>query len=100
MANPSKKMSYDVPWGAYWELTKPRIIFMVLVTCALGFFVGGRGIHSYTLLFATLLGTALTVGGSAVLNHYLERDVDRLMERTSRAAIDGDVVRVHTRAAR
>ncbi|MEC8645751.1 MAG: heme o synthase [Candidatus Latescibacterota bacterium] len=96
MEDPSKKMSYGVPWGAYWELTKPRIIFMVLVTCALGFFVGGRGIHSYTLLLATLLGTALTVGGSAVLNHYLERDVDRLMERTRNRPLPAGLVRPST----
>lgn len=96
MENASKKTPYGVPWGAYWELTKPRIIFMVLVTCALGFFVGGRGIHSYTLLLSTLLGTALTVGGSAVLNHYLERDVDRLMERTRNRPLPAGLVRPST----
>ena len=90
------KKRHGVPWGAYWELTKPRIIFMVLVTCALGFFVGGRGIHSYTLLLSTLLGTALTVGGSAVLNHYLERDVDRLMERTRNRPLPAGLVRPST----
>lgn len=82
-----------VPWAAYWELTKPRIIFMVLVTCALGFFVGGQGIHSYSLLFFTLLGTGLTVGGSAVLNHYLERDVDRLMKRTCNRPLPSGLIR-------
>lgn len=72
----------------YFELTKPRIVTMVLVTTALGFFVGSRaatagavGIDVFTLLF-TLLGTALSAGGSGVLNHYLERDVDTLMRRT------------------
>jgi len=93
MENAYKNLSHEVPWGAYWELTKPRIIFMVLVTCTLGFFIGGRGIHSYTLLLSTLLGTALTVGGSAVLNHYLERDVDRLMERTRNRPLPAGLVR-------
>ncbi|MGY8824332.1 MAG: heme o synthase [Candidatus Latescibacterota bacterium] len=82
-----------VPWGAYWELTKPRIVLMVLVTCALGFFVGGQGIHSYSLLFFTLLGTGLTVSGSAVLNHYLERDVDRLMKRTCNRPLPSGLIR-------
>ncbi len=82
MAKTRESGAQGVPWGAYWELTKPRINLMVLVTCALGFFIGGQGIHSYVLLFYTLLGTGLTVGGSAVLNHYLERDVDCLMQRT------------------
>ena len=68
--------------SAYFELTKPRINALVLVTCALGFFLGGKGVHSWGLLVFTLIGTALVVGGSSVLNHYLERDVDRLMRRT------------------
>jgi protoheme IX farnesyltransferase len=63
-------------------LTKPRIGVLVLSTAALGFLMGGQGIHSLSLLFFTLIGTALTAGGSAVLNHYLERDVDQLMRRT------------------
>jgi protoheme IX farnesyltransferase len=66
----------------YFELTKPRIVTMVLVTTALGFFVGGHGIDNPLVLVMTLLGTALSAGGSGVLNHYLERDVDALMRRT------------------
>jgi len=68
--------------GAYIELTKPRITVLVLVTTALGFFLGGRGVHSFLLLTVTLIGTALTAGGSAVLNHYFEREIDRSMRRT------------------
>ena len=66
----------------YFELTKPRIVTMVLVTTALGFFVGGHGIDSPLILVMTLLGTALSAGGAGVLNHYLERDVDAIMRRT------------------
>lgn len=66
----------------YVELTKPRILTMVLVTTTIGFFLGGHGFFSYSLLFFTLLGTGLTTGGAAVLNHYLEREVDAKMDRT------------------
>ena len=69
-------------WHDYWEMTKPRITFLVLVTAALGFFMGGQGIHAPWLFCSMLIGTALVSSGSAVLNQYLERDVDRLMERT------------------
>ena len=55
---------------------------MVLVTAALGFCMGGMGIHSYTLLGIMLFGTALSASGASVLNQYLERDVDSLMQRT------------------
>ncbi|MCE2450637.1 MAG: protoheme IX farnesyltransferase [Candidatus Latescibacteria bacterium] len=69
-------------WRDYWELTKPRIAFLVLVTAAFGFFLGGQGIHAPLLFCCLLVGTGLTTCGSSVLNHYLERDVDGLMKRT------------------
>ncbi|MCA9393077.1 MAG: heme o synthase [Candidatus Omnitrophica bacterium] len=66
----------------YFELTKPRIVLLVLITATIGYYLGGQGIHSYVRLFYLLLGTSLVCGGSAVLNHYLERDTDNLMNRT------------------
>jgi len=84
------------PVAAYIELTKPRIMAMVLVTTALGFFLGGRGVHSLPLLFFTLAGTACVAGGSAVLNHYLEREVDRTMERTRHRPLPAGIIRPAT----
>jgi protoheme IX farnesyltransferase len=76
----------------YIELTKPRIVTMVLVTTALGFYLGGHGLHDVGLLGLSLLGTALVAAGSGVLNHYLERDVDAVMRRTrSRPLPSGQV---------
>jgi len=68
--------------AAYIELTKPRILLLVLVTAAIGFFLGGHGIQSYATLILTLAGTALCCAGAASLNHYIERDVDTKMHRT------------------
>lgn len=67
---------------AYIELTKPRIMTMVVVTAALGYLLGAKGSPSFTKLIFLLLGVALTTAGSGVLNHYLERDVDAKMQRT------------------
>ena len=66
----------------YLALTKPRIAIMVVITGALGFFMGGQGIHAPWLFACAMVGTALASCGSAVLNHVIERDVDGLMERT------------------
>ena len=76
----------------YVHLTKPRIVSLVLVTTALGYFLAGEGISSYPLLFVTLLGTCLTCGGAGVLNHYLERDIDCLMKRTRRRPIPAGII--------
>ena len=69
---------------AYCELAKSRILVLILVVTAIGYFLGARGQIDSELLVVLLLGTALTCGGSAVLNQYIERDTDRLMERTRR----------------
>ena len=80
----------------YFELTKPRITSLVLVSTALGFFLGTRGIESAALLTWTLLGTACVAGGSAVLNHYFEREVDACMRRTRNRPLPAGMVRPST----
>jgi heme o synthase len=66
----------------FFELTKPRIVLMVLVTAFVGFYVGSEKIPDYLRLLQMLLGTALAAGGTLALNQYLERDTDVKMERT------------------
>ncbi|MCE9586761.1 MAG: heme o synthase [Verrucomicrobia bacterium] len=65
------------------ELSKARLSFLVLMTTLVGFLLGWRGPMDYTLLVATLLGTALSAAGASALNQWLERDLDALMPRTS-----------------
>ncbi len=79
--------------AAYFELTKPRITTLVLCTAALGFFLGGRGIHAWGLFFFAMAGTGLVVAGSSVLNHYLERHVDRRMRRTCKRPLPSGLIR-------
>ncbi|MEW5874216.1 MAG: heme o synthase [Candidatus Zixiibacteriota bacterium] len=64
-------------------LTKPRIVFMILVTTLVGFLMGATGSLVTMALLHVLVGTALVCAGSATLNQYLERDRDALMSRTS-----------------
>ncbi len=63
-------------------LTKPRVVLMVLVTTAVGFYLGSPGRPDLLRLLHTLLGTALAAAGTIALNQYLEREGDALMERT------------------
>ena len=65
--------------AAYLSLTKPRLVLLVLVTVAAGFFLGARGSlirSTIVTLAATLLGTALVAGGAGALNQWLERERD------------------------
>ena len=81
--------------GLYWELAKPRILLMVLVTTSLGFFLGTRGIDSVLQLCLTLLGVGCATGGAAMLNNYLERDLDAKMVRTRSRALPAGLVEPH-----
>jgi protoheme IX farnesyltransferase len=71
----------------FLELAKPRITSLVLVTAAVGYAVGGRGSFDGLAFLVFMAGTALLAGGASALNHYLERDTDALMQRTSRRPI-------------
>jgi protoheme IX farnesyltransferase len=64
------------------ELTKPRIVLMVMVTVAAGFWLAMPATPDPLLLFHVLLGTALVAGGTNALNQVWERDVDGRMHRT------------------
>ena len=66
----------------FLALTRPRVVLMVLVTTFVGFSLGSQGRLDWFGLLKTLLGMALAAGGTAALNQYLERDVDRRMART------------------
>ncbi len=66
----------------FFALTKPRLIPMVLVATAAGFYLAARGAADYALLLHTLLGTALATGGTLALNQAAEPDVDARMART------------------
>ncbi|MDO8432854.1 MAG: heme o synthase [Candidatus Binatus sp.] len=66
----------------YFELTKARVVLMVLVTTLAGFYLGGRSGFDPMLALNLMLGTALCAGGTLALNQFVERDTDALMERT------------------
>ncbi|MCG8468804.1 MAG: heme o synthase [Gemmatimonadetes bacterium] len=65
----------------YFDLTKPRITALVLVTAAAGFFLGAASFDVFLFLHA-MVGIALVAGGTSAMNQVLERDVDALMVRT------------------
>src|SRR5580698_2466186 len=79
-------------YRSYWGMTKPSIMMLVLVTTALGFYFADHGFYRWGLLLWTLLGSALTCGGASVLNQYLERDVDALMQRTKKRPIPMGII--------
>jgi heme o synthase len=69
-------------WSDFSQLIKTRLTFLVLVTTAVGFYVGTRGPVDFLRLLNVLLGAALAAAGASALNQWWERDLDALMFRT------------------
>ena len=85
---PSKRTTFVQRVADMVELIKPRLVVMILITTAAGFYLGAqtvdwlRGLH-------TLIGAGLTAAGVLGLNQYLERDVDAQMKRTQERPLPG-----------
>lgn len=65
----------------YLELSKSRIVFMVVITTAAGFLFAAPKVDPWLLLH-TLVGTAMVAAGTNALNQYVERSHDAKMKRT------------------
>jgi protoheme IX farnesyltransferase len=78
----SSNMLFD-----YWELTKPEINFLIVITAAAGFWIGSpaQPPHFPWMRFIhTLLGTVFVASGAATLNQLIELQYDAQMRRTAR----------------
>ena len=80
----------------YLDLTKARIVFLVLITTACGYLTGAQQVNAGTMI-NVLLGTALLAAGTNGLNQYVERELDAKMNRTRFRPLPGG--RISPRAA-
>lgn len=71
----------------YLALTKPRIISLLLVTAVGGIFLAAQSVPDPTLVLYVLVGGSLAAGGAHAINHYLDRDIDGRMGRTSQRPV-------------
>lgn len=69
-------------FAAYFDLTKPRITFLVVLSALAGFALASPSPINWLLFLHTTLGVALLSSGISTLNQYWERNLDGLMERT------------------
>ncbi len=81
------------PLAGFLQLTKPRIILLLLAPTLCAMIVAADGWPSPLLVVATLLGGALAAGAANAFNHYLDRDIDAIMRRTAHRALPAGVLR-------
>ena len=67
----------------YYELTKPRIIVLLLITTLAAMIMAAHGVPPLGLVLATLVGGAFAAGSAGAFNCIIDRDIDRLMTRTA-----------------
>jgi heme o synthase len=67
----------------YWQLLKPRIMLLIVITTIGSLALAANGWPGTALVIWTVLGMAFVSGGSSAVNHWYDRDIDALMQRTS-----------------
>jgi protoheme IX farnesyltransferase len=67
----------------YWQLTKPRLVFLVLLSSLVGFLLASGDSLKISWLLSMFIGTALVAAGSMALNQWMEREQDVRMSRTA-----------------
>ncbi|WP_346838323.1 heme o synthase [Microbulbifer sp. SAOS-129_SWC] len=70
-------------WRDYYELTKPRVVMLMILTSLIGMLLAVPGLPPLDLLLLGNLGIALCAGSAAAVNHLVDRHIDLKMARTS-----------------
>lgn len=77
---------------AYVSLTKPRVMELLLVSTVPVMFLAQGGMPNLWLVFATVIGGAMSAGSAASFNMYIDRDMDAQMHRTeNRPLVTGEI---------
>lgn len=69
-------------WRDYYELCKPRVVMLMILTSLIGMFLAVPGMVPLDVLVIGNLGIALCAGSAATVNHLVDRHVDQKMART------------------
>ncbi len=69
-------------WRDYFELCKPRVVALMLLTSVIGMLLSVPGMVPLDILFWGNVGIALCAGSAAAINHLVDRQIDQKMKRT------------------
>lgn len=69
-------------WKDYLELTKPKVVLLLLITAVVGMFMATPGMVPLSILLIATTGIGLAAGGAAVVNHVVDQKIDAIMART------------------
>jgi heme o synthase len=81
-ANGTVPGAHKASWRDYFELTKPRVVALIVLTAIVGTLLASPGLPPLDALVFGNLGIALAAGSAATINHVLDRRIDARMART------------------
>ncbi|UDL04991.1 heme o synthase [Marinobacter sp. CA1] len=92
MTEPAKALTLQagrqpVSWRDFLELTKPRVVALMILTAVIGMLLAEPGLPSWRALLFGNLGIALLAGAAAVVNHVVDQKVDTVMARTRKRPV-------------
>ncbi len=88
--------SRAIAWRSYYELTKPKVVALILFTALVGMLLSTPGMVPLQPLVFGLLGIGLASAAGAALNHVVDRRIDAVMERTRKRPLpSGDLDAPH-----
>lgn len=74
-------------WKDYLELTKPKVVLLILLTAVVGMFLAAPGMVPWNILIISTIGIGFAAGGAAVVNHVVDQKIDAIMARTLKRPI-------------
>jgi len=69
-------------WTQYWNLTKPKVVLLIVFTAMVGMLLAAEGAPPLDILFFGMLGIGLAAASGAAINHVVDRHIDAVMDRT------------------
>jgi heme o synthase len=79
-----RALHYMTQWRDYYELTKPRVVMLIVFTAVVGMFLAVPGLPGVLPLLFGTIGIGLAASSAAVVNHVLDARIDEKMARTRR----------------
>ncbi|MCK7548036.1 heme o synthase [Marinobacter koreensis] len=85
--SPVEATGQTLSWRDFLELTKPRVVALMILTSVIGMLLAMPGVPDWTVLVLGNLGIALLAGAAAVVNHVVDQKVDTVMARTRKRPV-------------
>lgn len=84
--------SISIDWREYYQLTKPKVVMLLLLTALVGMFLAQPETPRFFLVMVSMIGIGFMSASAAVINQVVDRHIDVKMSRTAnRPVVTGSI---------